>query len=62
MDLKNICPETIIKISASISLILVDRYDNDELNVVKNILCSVSNNISSYQSQCYINKEHKKRK
>ena len=60
MDLKKICPENIIKISSSISLILTDRYDHEELNVIKNILCSVSNNISAYQSQCYIYREHKK--
>lgn len=62
MDLKNFCPENIIKLSASVSLVLIDKYDLEELNVIKNILCSVSNNISSYQSQCYINKNYKKKK
>ena len=54
MNCKKIPPENIIKLSASISLILVEKFDQEELNVIKNVLCAVANNISSYQNQHYI--------
>lgn len=54
MNCKKIPPENIIKLSATISLILVEKFDADELNVIKNLMCSVANNISSYLAQEYI--------
>lgn len=54
MDCKKLSPENVIKLSASISLILVDKFDQEELVVIKNLLHAVANNISSYQGQCYI--------
>ncbi len=60
MNCKKIPPENIIKLSASISLILVEKFDQEELNVIKNVLCAVANNISSYQNQHYIYEKCKK--
>ena len=60
MNCKKIPPENIIKLSASISLILVEKFDQEELNVIKNVLCAVANNISSYQGQYYIYEKCKK--
>lgn len=59
MDFKKICPSDIIKLSSSISLILIDRFDTEELSIIKNILCDITNNISSYLSQCYIYEKYK---
>jgi len=59
MDCKKISPENVIKLSASISLILVDKFDQEELVVIKNLLHAVANNISSYQGQCYVYEKFK---
>lgn len=50
MNLKNLCPEEIIKISTCISLILLDKFDGLEISIIKNILCLVASNLSSYQT------------
>ncbi|MGN1207870.1 MAG: hypothetical protein ACI4TI_00175 [Christensenellales bacterium] len=61
MDCKKIPPENIIKLSASISLILVEKFDQDELSVIKNILYAVANNISAYSSQCFVYDKFKRK-
>lgn len=61
MDCKKIPPDNIIKLSASISLILVDKFDQDELSVIKNLLYSIANNISAYQGQFFVFDKHKKK-
>ncbi len=60
MNCKSLSPEDIIKLSSSISLILTQKFDQDELVVIKNILCSVANNISAFQGQYYIYEKCKK--
>lgn len=59
MNIKKIPPQNLIKISASISLLLVEKYNQEELNVIKNILYSVANNISTYQGQYNVYKNNR---
>ena len=59
MDFKKLSPENVIKLSASISLILVEKFDQEELAVIKNLLHAVANNISTYQGQCYVYEKFK---
>ena len=61
MNFKKIPPENIIKLSASISLVLADKFDIEELAVIKNILNSVANNISAYCAQFYVYDKCKKK-
>lgn len=58
MKMKKLCPEDIIKLSTSISLLLIEKFDMDEINTIKNILCSVNANLSAYCTQYYINKKN----
>jgi len=60
MDFKCLCPEDFIKLSTSISLFLTEKFDEDSLEVIKNLLCSIAGNISSYCSQKNTCKKNKK--
>ena len=51
MKLKDLCPEDIIKLSSSISLLLIEKFTEDDLLIIKNLLCTITNNIASYQTQ-----------
>ncbi|MGN1223286.1 MAG: hypothetical protein ACI4T1_04070 [Christensenellales bacterium] len=62
MNIKKICPENIIKLSATISLLIIERLDDDEIHVVRNLLYSIANNISTYQGQCSIYNKKKQDK
>jgi len=60
MDFKYLKPEEFIKLSASISLLLTEKFDEDSLDVIKNLLYSIANNISNYCSQRNICNKNKK--
>lgn len=60
MDFKCLCPEDFIKLSASISLILTEKFDDENLDVIKNLLYSIAGNISSFCSQKNTCKKNKK--
>ena len=61
MNIKCLKPQDVIKLSSSISLILIEKFDENELNTIKNLLCQVSNNISCYNTQKIIyNKKNSK--
>lgn len=51
MKFKDICPDDLLKLSVSISLLLTEKFDNDDICVIKNLICSVANNLSTYQTQ-----------
>ena len=57
MNLKKLCAEDIIKLSASISLIIIDKFNIDEINTIKNILFTINGNLSGYCTQFLINKK-----
>lgn len=62
MDFKCLSPEEVIKLSASISLILTEKYESEELNIIKNLLCAITNNLSSFLTQeFYFNKNKDKK-
>lgn len=60
MNLKNLCPEDIIKISSCLGLIVAEKFDAVEVSIIKNILCSVASNLSAYQSQQSLCEKHKR--
>lgn len=60
MKLKNLCPEDIITLSTSISLLLTEKFNDDDLVIIKNLLCSITNNLSTYQTQKLICDKRKK--
>ena len=51
MDFKCLTPENFIKLSASISLLLTEKFDEDSLEVIKNLLYSIAGNISNFCTQ-----------
>jgi len=59
MNFKNLCPEDIIKISSSISLLLINEFDTVELAIIKNILNAITCNIGCYQTQEILHKNKK---
>ena len=61
MNFKCLKPEELIKLSTSITLLLTEKFNCDDLNTIKNILCSVTNNLSSFLSQKVFNDKDKKK-
>ncbi|MBE5745727.1 MAG: hypothetical protein E7359_00345 [Clostridiales bacterium] len=61
MKFKNLCPEEILSLSFSLTMFLIEKFDNDNLITIKNILCAITNNLSTYQTQQIIcDKKNKK--
>lgn len=59
MYFKCLCPEDFIKLSASISLLLTEKFDEENLEVIKNLLYSIASNISNFCTQKNMHKKHK---
>jgi len=57
MKIKKIRAEDIIKLSSSISLILIEKFEFDDLNTIKNLLSAINCNLACYCTQYLINKK-----
>ena len=62
MNFKCLSPKDFIKLSSAISLLLVEKFDEENLDVIKNLLFSIGNNISNYCNQNNFCKKLKKDK
>ena len=60
MNLKCLCPEDLIKLATSISLILTEKFDEENLEIIKNLLCLITSNISSFCTQKNVYRKNKK--
>ena len=57
MNLKNLSPVDIVKLSTSISLILLEKFDDNEICIIKNLLSAINTNLSTFQTQkCILEK------
>lgn len=57
MKFKDISPCELLKIATSVSLLLIEKFDEDELNTLKNLMSLICCNLSSCQTQKYINRK-----
>ena len=57
MNLNNLSPCDVLKVSTSVTLLLIEKFNEQELEILKNLLSSICCNLSTFNTQCYINKK-----